>query len=105
MCRLSTYTDSVINPPPPPPKSKSLQHILDWFDLKVQRYEAENKSFQILYKVVEHSQSLRVGRSSHIVQGPNLCRLKCDMLASQADLELLATVFVFLRPFAIVFPA
>jgi hypothetical protein len=42
------------------PVSKRQFHSSDRLDLEVQRYEGEDKRFQVLDKIIEDTQSLRI---------------------------------------------
>jgi hypothetical protein len=70
----------------------------------VQRYQRKHKRLQVLHEIVEDAESLRISRFLDVDEGANLGGFEGDVFVTQADLELLAAVFILLWPFRVVFP-
>lgn len=54
----------------------------DRLNLEVKGDQAENKSLEILHKIIEDTQAFRIGRFRNVVNRANFCSLqaKCQFL-------------------------
>lgn len=74
----------------------------DRLDLEVKRDEAENERLQVLYKVVEDTETFRVRRLRHVVDRADLSRLERNVIIPNSDLQLLPPVLILSRPFSVI---
>merc|ERR1740121_629762 len=83
--------------------SRSVAGIsLDGLDTEVQADQAENKAFQILHQVVEHTQAFGVLRCLHVREGPDLGCGEGNVLLAADHFELLSADPVRRGPMAVV---
>ena len=73
-------------------------------DLEVQAGQTENQRLEVLNQIVEHPQPLWVSRLGDVDQGSDFGCLEGDVLRTHSDFELLPSILVLLRPFAVIFP-
>lgn len=79
-------------------------NFLNWLDFEVESNERKDQTFQVLYEIVERSQTLGILALVDVNKWANFWRGEADVVIAQDDLKLLATNSIWSGPHVVVFP-
>ncbi len=75
---------------------------LNWFNLKVEGNERNDKAFEVLRKVVQRAKTIRILAILDVAERSNLRGRESDVVVPNHDLQLLAALGVRLGPVVVI---